>query len=68
MNTCDVVPFQVNPFQCADFSEFFGEDRKVVVCQVDIGQVLHLGHTVGKFSQNVALQVQLCNDKNNNKM
>lgn len=59
--TSDAISFQVNPLQCGYFCQLVGKDGEVVISQIDEGQMLHAGHSVRQFGENISLQVQFCN-------
>lgn len=58
--TSDAVSLQVNPLQCGYFRQLVGEDGEVVISQIDAGQMLHAGHSVWQFGENISLQIQFC--------
>lgn len=53
--TSDAVSLQVNPLQCGYFCQLVGENGEVVISQIDAGQMLHAGHSVRQFGENISL-------------
>lgn len=59
--TSDAISLQVNPLQCGYFCQLVGKDGEVVISQIDAGQMLHAGHSVRQFGENISLKIQFCN-------